>query len=125
MNFFVINNYIYLNNKLLRNADYNLKNNDIVSVIFNKYYYFLYKNYLNTFNFNFIKYNNFLRRNKYGNFKNEFFFLNKFLFFKNDIPSYIEVDYISMSVFLVYNNIFNYSSQELKILNIFLKRLNN
>lgn len=114
-----------MNNKLLRNADYNLKNNDIVSVIFNKYYYFLYKNYLNTFNFNFIKYNNFLRRNKYGNFKNEFFFLNKFLFFKNDIPSYIEVDYISMSVFLVYNNIFNYSSQELKILNIFLKRLNN
>lgn len=125
LNFFIINNYVYLNNNLLSNINYILKKNDIVSIIYNKYYYFLYKNYLNTINFNFIKYSNFLRRNKYDNFKNEFFFLNKFLFFKNDIPNYIEVDYISMSIFLVYNNIFNYNSQELKILNVFLKRLNN
>jgi len=125
LNFFINNNYIYLNKKILRNNNYILKINDIISIVFNKYYYFLYKNYLNNFNLNFIKYNNFLRRNKNNNFKNEFLFLNKFLFFKNDVPNFIEVDYISMSIFLVYNNIFNYSSHELKILNIFLKRLNN
>ena len=123
--FFINNNFVYVNNKVVSNSNLVLKKNDFLMLSFNKYYYFLYKNYINNLNFNINKYHSFFKKNSISNFKNEFNFIEKIILIKNDIPSYLEIDYISMSLVLLYSNIQIYNCYDFKILNVFLKRLNN
>lgn len=125
INFFLKNGFIYLNNKLAKNINKNIKKNDIISIVFNKYYYFLYKNYLNIFNSIFFNKKMFFRKSLNGNLKKDIIYIEKFYYTKNDIKDYIEVDFTTMSIFLVHKNIYVYSDSHLKIYNIFLKRLNN
>ena len=121
--FFIKNKFVFVNNKIVSNGNYVLKNGDVVNICFNKYYYFLYRKYLNNLTLNLNKYNNFYKKNNF-NLKNDFNFVNKIIFLKNDVPNYLEVDYISMSLILLYNNVSNYNCFDLKLLNGFLKRLN-
>jgi len=119
--YFLKNKFVFVNNKIVFNLDYIVKKNDVISIYFNKYYYFLYRKYLNNLNIN--KYNMFFRKNTF-NLKNDFNFINKSIILKNDVPSYLEVDYISMSLILLYKDVNDYNSFDLKLLNGFLKRLN-
>jgi len=122
--FFIKNKYIYINNKVVINTNQEVNKGDIINICYNKYYYFLYRNYLNRLNLNTNKYSNFFRKFNNSNLKNDFNFVNKLIILKNDTPNYIEVDYISMSLILVYKNIFNYTCFDLKLLTSFLRRLN-
>jgi hypothetical protein len=124
INFFIKNRYIFINNKVISNLNYELNKGDVINICYNKFYYFLYRKYINNLNFNINKYNNFFKRNN-NNLENDFNFINKLIIIKNDVPSYIEVDYISMSLILLYKNIYNYNCFDLKLLTTFLKRLNS
>jgi len=75
-------------------------------------------------NLNINKYNNFFKKST-NNLQNDFIFVNKLIILKNDVPNYLEVDYISMSLILLYKNIYFYNNFDLKLLTVFLKRLNN
>jgi ribosomal protein S4 len=120
--YFIKNKYIYINNKVITNINYEINKGDVVSLCYNKYYFFLYRKYLNNLNLNLNKYNNFFKKS--SNLKNDFNFINKVIFIKSDIPNYLEVDYSSMSLILLYKNIINYNCFDLKLLTSFLKRLN-
>ena len=126
--YFIKNNYVYKNNKILNNSHHILNENDIINICFNKYYYFLYRDYINNINSN--KFIIFKKLKKFKNtdiLKKDYNFINKIIFFKNDSPKYLEIDYLSMSLILLYKNInyseFNYFN--IKLLNVFLKRLYN
>ena len=123
--FFLKNNFICVNNKIVKKTDHQILKGDIVTIYYNKYYYFLYRKYLNSLNTNINKYGNFFKKNNTFDLKNDFNFVNKLILIKNDVPNYIEVDYISMSLILLYKNVYNYNCTDLKLLNVFLKRLNN
>jgi len=122
--FFIKNKYVYVNNKSIFNINYEVNKGDIVNICFNKYYFFLYRKYINNLNLNVNKYNNFFKKNN-NNLNNDFNFINKLTILKNDVPSYIEVDYMSMSLILLHKNIYNYNCFDLKLLTVFLKRLNS
>lgn len=104
--------------------NYQIKEGDLINICYNKYYYFMYKKYLNDLNSNINKYSNFFKTNV-NKLENDFNFFNKLIFFKNDVPNYIEIDYNTMSLILLYKNINNYTCYELKLLTTFLNRLNN
>jgi len=124
ISFFIKNKYVFINNKVITDINKEINKGDIINICYNKYYYFLYRKYINTLNLNVNKYNNFFRKFTNNNLKNDFNFVNKIIFFKNDVPNYIEIDYISMSFILLYKNIFNYTCFDLKLLTSFLRRLN-
>jgi len=119
--YFLKNKFVFVNNKIISDVNYTVKKNDIVNIYFNKYYYFLYRKYLNNLNLN--KYNFFFKKIS-SNLKNDFSYINKLISLKNDVPNYLEVDYISMSLILLYKDIYNYNCFDLKLVNVFLKRLN-
>ena len=119
--YFLKNKFVFVNNKIISDVNYTVKKNDIVNIYFNKYYYFLYRKYLNNLNLN--KYNFFFKKVS-SNLKNDFSYINKLISLKNDVPNYLEVDYISMSLILLYKDIYTYNCFDLKLVNGFLKRLN-
>ena len=123
--FFLDKKYIFLNGSVINFKNKVLKKNDMLSISYNYYFYFIYKNYLNDFYSNQLKYFNFFKKNKKTLLKNEFNFFNKFIFLKNDVSIFIEVDYINMSIIILYTSKFFNSNFNLKILNVFFKRLNN
>lgn len=127
--FFFKNGMIYLNNKITYNKNLILKKNDVISLCYNKYYYFIYINYLdsiinNVNNFKFFKSN---QNSEKIDLKKEFKFLNKVTFFKNDCPDYLEIDFLTMKIILLYtfnnSNELDYSVFINK--NILLKRIYN
>jgi hypothetical protein len=122
--FFIKNKYIYVNNKVISDINYEINKNDIINICFNKYYYFLYRKHINSLNLNINKYNNFFKRSN-NKLENDFNFINKLILIKNDVPSHIEVDYMSMSLILLYKNINSYNNFDLKLLSSFLRRLNS
>lgn len=121
--FFIKNKYVYINNKVITNINYEINKGDIINLCYNKYYFFLYRKYLNNLNLNINKYNNFFKRSN-NNLQNDFNFVNKLIIIKNDVPSYMEVDYTTMSLIILYKNTFNYNCFDLKLLTVFLRRLN-
>jgi len=122
--YFIKNKFVFINNNVITNINYELKKNDVLNVCYNKYYYFLYRKYLNNLNLNINKYSNFFKRTN-NKLENDFNFVNKLIIIKNDTPNYLEIDYMSMSLILLYKNIFNYNCFDLKLVTVFLKRLNN
>jgi ribosomal protein S4 len=122
--FFIKNNFIKVNNKFVNNEFVIVKKNDFVNLNYNKYYYFFYKNYINNLNNNVNKYNNFFKKNSKNDLNTNFSFLNKIIILKNDVPCYLEVDYISMTL-IVLKESNTLTSFDLKLTNIFLRRLNN
>jgi len=122
--FFIKNKYIFINNKVVYNINHEVNKGDLINICFNKFYYFLYRKYINNLNFNVNKYSNFFKRSN-NSLENDFNFINKLIILKNDVPSCLEVDYMSMSLILLYKNIYNYNCFDLKLLTSFLKRLNS
>lgn len=123
LNFFIKNKFVKLNGSVVYKSNLILKKNDFITINYNKYYFFFYKNCINSLSLNINKHNNFFKSNS-NKIKNELNFINKLVILKNDVPNYLEVDYISMSLILL-NTKISYNCYNLKITNIFLKRLNN
>lgn len=123
--FFIKNQYIYVNNKVNTKINFELSSGDIINLSFNKYYYFLFRKSVNSLNLNINKYGNFFRKSISHDLNKDFSFIGKLTIIQNDIPAYLEVDYISMSMILLYKNIYSYNHFDLKLLPVFLKRLNN
>ena len=126
LNFFLKNNFIFLNRALITNDKF-LNKNDIIEIIYFKFYFiYLFKIFKNIKNYE--KYNN--KNFNYSNLKNlkkskivknfnsnKFFFFSKFYFY--------ESDYKSLSFFFINSNFnffsnFNYKNS---FLNFFLFNL--
>jgi len=125
--FFFNNNYFYLNGSVLKNFNQILSTNDILTLLFNKYYFFYYRYTIN----------NIYSNNKISNYvfkKNQ---LNKLdilplwllntTYIKEDVPNYIELDFLTLSLKIIYKPLFynEYNFMFFKLLNFYQKRLYN
>lgn len=131
---FLKNGYISLNGKVLISEKTVLKPLEIVNVSYSNYFYFYYRKNLNDCLNNLYRFNkkiwkinqkkkNYLVKNteKYSNW------IYRSIYIKNDIPVFIEVDYISMTLVML-NYTFNVNYVDyynLKFLNLYLNRLYN
>ena len=100
--FFLKKGLVYVNGVLVYNPLFILKIGDVIQLVFSKIYFYYKKKIFLFFNkkIKFIKY----KRWKFSNpkFKRNFFqwqpsFLENLFFYKIDIPSFLEVDFISLS----------------------------
>jgi hypothetical protein len=133
-NFFLKNNFIFVNGLCITNPHYTIQLNDVVNIIFFKNYFFFFKT-----NFNQklrLTYALGYRLWRLNRFKNNFYkqsptgipeWVYKVSFFYEDVPSFIEVDYLTLSLAIVclpYKfQDFNYFFT--KFLNLYLLRLYN
>jgi len=125
--FFINNNYFLLNGVVLKNFNQTLNLNDIFMLSFNKYFFFYYKYTVNNI------YNN----NKISNYvfkKNQLNKLDKIplwllntIYFREDLPNYLEIDFLTLSLKIIYKPFFynEYNFMFFKLLNFYQKRLYN
>ena len=114
VDFFLKNKFIYVNNKNISKKFFEVKINDYIRVIKSKSYYRYIIRIRKFFKkkISKIKYRQWLsyKLREKNIFKRRWLpnFLNKFLFYKYDIPKYLEVDFFSLTVFYLYSekNIF-------------------
>jgi len=125
--FFLNNNFFYVNGFNIKNINYVFNTNDIFMLSFNKYYFFYYKQTINNiYNNNNIS-NYIFKKNKNNNLnKNPLWLFNTF-FVKEDVPNYMEVDFLTLSLKLIYKPFFfnEYNFMLFKLLNFYQKRLYN
>lgn len=131
---FLKNGYITINGVVEYNQKRLLKPFEIVNVVYNNYYFFYYRFMLDNcisniykFNLKIWKINNNRNNIKKKNEESYSEWLHKYIYYKNDIPKFIEVDFISMTMVLLkytYNK--NYMDYyNIKFLNLYLNRLYN
>lgn len=130
---FLKNSFISINSKIIKSEKFLVKPFDIVNVSHNFYYFNFYKESFNNSLNNLYKINLKLwkinrNRLKEGEFKESYpLWMDNYLFYKKDIPVNLEIDYISMSIIVLYydlkNSNLNYLN--LKFVNIYLNRLYN
>jgi hypothetical protein len=129
IDFFLKNGFILINDRIVKHNNEILKEYDIIKISYNQYYYLYHRIFLHSV------FNNFLKLN------NKIFYFNKFIkmkkkipnwifniiYFKEGVPSFLEVDYLSMSIVIVFNslNFFNLDFFIFKFLNVYLNRLYN
>jgi len=131
---FLKNGYVSVNGLVVTNKIYVLKPLDVVNVSFSNYYYFYYSFYLNKcintlYKFN-LKIRKINKQRSSTNSKNEEKYANwiyKFMYFRDDVPPFLEVDYICMSLVLLNytTNIKLVDYYNVKFLNVYLNRLYN
>lgn len=132
---FIKNGYVSVNGLVNFNIKRLLKPFEVVNIIHNDYYFFYYRYMINNCISNLYRFNtkiwkiNYQRNNTKKN-KNEEKYSNwiyKYIYYKEDIPKFLEVDYISMTVVLL-NYAFNKNYIDyynIKFLNLYLNRLYN
>lgn len=133
-NWFLKNGYISLNGFVVTNNNIILKPLEIVNVSYSGYYYYFYRKSLNDCLNNLYRINSKIwkinqKRMETYNKKNEKYssWTYRFMYFKEDVPKFIEVDYLSMTLVIL-----NYSLKKkyfdfynIKFLNLHLSRLYN
>ena len=108
INFFIKNNFIFVNNKAITTKFYELKVNDCIKLVnFNSYYDYI----LNIYKL-FEKKKSKIKYKQWKSFKNNKpninskrwlpNFLDKFLFYKLDIPKYLEIDFFTLTIIYLY-----------------------
>lgn len=131
-NFFIKNGFVLVNGSANYDINYNIKINDIIKILNKKYYYNLYKTSLNDSIFSLKKLNWAYYKLKKKNRKKTFFpkvynWIYKYNHFGFDVPYYMELDYINLTLFILEKplntDLINYNS--LKYLNLYLTRLYN
>lgn len=138
---FIKNGFICLNSVQIENYNQLVKPYDIINLYNHDFYYIYYKNKLSSLMVNTYKINSKLwsitknRRDSiyYRGVKNINFtesypnFFKNFKFFKKDVPLNLEVDYVSMTIILLYynKNPKLFSFYNLKFFNFYLNRLYN
>ena len=131
---FFNNGLVSLNGSLIYDFNKKLKPLEIVTISINDYYYFFYRKNLNDCLNNSYRYNKKIwkiNKQRYeGDSKREERYptwIYKYMYFKNDVPKFIEVDYISMSLvvlnYSIKSNYFDFYN--LKFLNLYTNRLYN
>lgn len=138
---FLKNGYITVNGVVEYNKKKLIKPFQIVNVVYSDYYFFYYRFMLDNCLSNLYKFNskiwkinnsrNLLNKNikvnKKKNVEKYSNWIYKYVYYKNDIPKFIEVDYISMTMVLL-NYSFNKNFIDyynIKFLNTYLNRLYN
>lgn len=133
---FLKNGMISVNSKIVKTHNYMIKPNDIIHIINSEYYFMFYKNNLNNLLNSIYKINLKLwsiNKNRYNNIEKKDIkenypkWIENYKYFKKDIPLYLEVDYVSMSIFfLSYNFDFkNLDFYDFKIFSLYMSRSYN
>lgn len=132
--FFIKNGYISINNKTVTNPNYLLNTNEILKIAFNKYYFIYYRKGLNNVISNIGKYNSYvwkINKNKYNINKQQSLhtpsWVLRFMYFRDDLPKFLEVDYLSMTLIILYRpyNFVEYDYYTSKFMSSYLSRLYN
>jgi hypothetical protein len=127
INFFLKNNFFILNGSLLKNFNCVLNLNDVFMLSFNKYYFFYYKNIINgVYNNNKIS-NYVFKKNQSNKIDVLPLWLLNTTHLKEDLPNYLEVDFLTLSLKIIYKPFFysEYNFMFFKLLNFYQKRLYN
>ena len=134
VNFFLKKNFILVNGVVVKNKFFELKPNDCIQLVnSDRYYDYVFHIY------KFFKKK--IRKMKYNRWKNiqrkkltgAFFknwlpnFLNKFSFYRSEIPKFLEVDFFSLTVIYLYktNNVLQNDLLLLKIFSSYLLKMYN
>ena len=134
VNFFLKKNFVTVNGVIVKNKFFELKQGDCVQIVnSNQYFDYIYNIY------NFFK--NKIKKIKYKKWKGlqkkkvkgTFFkiwlpnFLDKFVFYRNEIPKFLEVDFFSLSIIYLYktNNILENDIFFMKIFSSYFIKMYN
>lgn len=129
-NFFIKNGFISINGKTEFNINSVVLRNDVIKINNRSQYYLFYRNKINKslfslkkLNWAFYKFKKKKRKNKF--FSKIYHWINSTVHFGFDIPFFLEIDYINLTIIVLFKplNIVNYNS--LKYLNFYLIRLYN
>lgn len=125
--FFLKNNFFYINGFNLKNFNYVFNINDVFIMSFNKYYFFYYKYIINNINSNNNISNYIFKKNKNYNLKKNPLWLFNVSFVKEDVPNFLEIDFLTLSLKIIYKPFFfnEYNFIFFKLLNFYQKRLYN
>jgi len=125
--FFLKNNFLFVNGVNIKNVNHIFNTNDILMMSFNKYYFFYYKFVLNNIYNNSNISNYIFKKNKNNNLKKNPLWLFNTFFVKEDVPNYIEIDFLTLSLKIIYKPFFfnEYNFMFFKLLNFYQKRLYN
>ena len=133
INFFLKNKFIYVNNKVVSNKFFEVSVNDCIKLItFNSYFDYL-SNVYKFFNKKKLKikykqWKIYKTTNKTTSSKRWLpNFLDKFLFYRLDIPKFIEVDFFTLSIIYLYNdkNIVHKNKFFLKFMSFYMMKMYN
>jgi len=129
LKFFLKKGSIYVNNRVVINPLFSLEVGDKIQLVFSSVY-FNYANKINKFfkkKIKFLKYKRwrffkFFIRNKYKKWSPEF--LNKFFFYKKDIPTTFEIDFLTLTIIYIKHctNIFKYDFNLLRVINSYFNK---
>lgn len=131
-NFFIKNGFISVNNTTTYDTNFLVKTNDIIKFKNKHQYYLFYRNNINKSLFSLKKLNwafyRFKKKNRFKKiFPKVYHWIYSGIHFGFDIPFFLEVDYVNLSIIFLYKplntNLINYTS--IKFLNFYLTRLYN
>lgn len=133
IDFFLKNLYVKVNNKTIYNCFYNLKVYDYISIDFDKFYFFYYRKVINNMNHYLAKLSNYHQlheKKKYDYDKQQKTTFPKWvshiMYFKEDIPNFIEIDFLTLSMVILYKPVFSeLNINNMKFINYFQRRLYN
>jgi hypothetical protein len=128
--FLIRNNLVYVNKNICNDVFARIQTYDNINLVFTKKYFYFFKTMLN----NQLKLTSFLsyRLWRYNRFRSNFYkqspislptWINKVSYFYYDVPNYLEVDYITLSLMIV--KPISKSLYSSKSANVFLFRLYN
>lgn len=130
---FIKNGYVTIDGFVTNNYKKKIKPLQVVNILVNKYNYYYYRFMVNNCTANLYRFNskirkiNFHRFNKDGSIEKFSPWVFKYINYREDIPKFLEIDYISMSLIML-----NYSFEKnfldfynIKFLNLYLNRLYN
>lgn len=111
VNFFIKNSYVVVNGLVVKNKFFEVKTGDCIQLINSKLYFdYIFKVYKyfkkKVSKIKFKRWKNFQKKKKTGLFFKTWLpnFLDKFIFYKTDIPKYLEIDFFSLSIIMLYNS---------------------
>lgn len=133
INFFIKNKFIFINDKIITNKFFEVGVNDCIKLVnFNSYFDYL----SNIYKF-FEKKKSKIKYKQWKTFKTNKLnitakrwlpnFLDKFLFYRLDIPKYLEVDFFTLTIIYIYNdkNILYKNKIFLKFISFYLIKMYN
>lgn len=132
--FFIKNGFILVNDKIVLDSNFLIKAGDCIRLVNNtkfNYYFFYRKNLVKSIkmskkiNWAFHK---FIKKNKKNNFFPKVYnWINSSIHFGFDVPYYLEIDFVNMTVFILIKlfDINNVTYYNIKFINYYLIRLYN
>jgi ribosomal protein S4 len=132
--FFIKSGYVIVNNAIVTDFNYILNLTNNIKIIYNKYYYFYFRKSLNDIIVNIGKYSSFLwkiNKNKFNMNKQQPMqipsWIARYIYFKDDVPKFLEIDYLSMTLIILYYpyEFLDLDFYNMKFVNLYFLRLYN